>query len=246
MRRNLGIAVVATALALGLWQAIVSVTGVDWFILPDPARVGRTIWEQRVLIAENAAITIFEVLAGFVLGGLAGAAAALVLAWSDIARTYLRPILVFTQAVPVFALAPVLTLWFGYGIGPKIAVTLLIVYFPVASALLDGLMNTPAGYLDLGRAMGASRARTLWLIRLPAAVPELTTGLRLAAVYAPIAAFIGEWVGSSRGLGYLMLLANGRGKTDLMFAALFVLAAFTVLFHFLVDRAGRALTRRFS
>ncbi len=246
MIRNIKIALVATGIFVALWQGIVWATDARRFILPGPDLTVSTLWDSRLLLAEHAWITILEVVIGFMLGALLGISAALGLAWSGWARIYIRPILIFMQAVPVFALAPILTLWFGYGLGSKIAMTLLIVYFPVTSAMLDGLLATPRGYLDLAQTMGASRARILWRIRLPAAVPELTIGLRLAAVYAPIGAIIGEWVGASNGLGYLMLLANGRSKIDLMFAALLVLAVFTVLFHMAVDRAGRRLAKRYS
>jgi putative hydroxymethylpyrimidine transport system permease protein len=147
--------------------------------------------------------------------------------------------LVFSQAIPVFALAPILTLWLGYGLGSKIAMALLIIYFPVTSSFFDALMRTPQAWLDLAKVMGASRRRIMWRIRVPSALPGFASGMRLAAVYAPIGAIIGEWVGASKGLGYLMLLANGRAKTDLMFAALIVLAVFTLALHAGVDRACR-------
>ena len=147
--------------------------------------------------------------------------------------------MVFSQAIPVFALAPILTLWLGYGLWSKVAMALLIIYFPVTSAFFDALMRTPPHWLDLARVMGANRPRMMWHIRVPAALPGFASGLRLAAVYAPIGAIIGEWVGASKGLGYLMLLANGRAKIDLMFAALIVLAILTLLLHASVDRACR-------
>ncbi|MBD0865913.1 MAG: ABC transporter permease [Rhodobacteraceae bacterium] len=225
----------ALLLGLGLWQGLVMVTGVPRFILPGPILVAETIWTSRALIAEHAIVTFAEVLLGLCLGGILGAATAILLAASALMRAMLQPILVFTQAVPVFALAPVLTLWLGYGLWPKIAMTLLIIYFPVASAFLDALLRTPQGFLDMARVMGARPERVLLRIRIPAALPGLASGLRLAAVYAPIGAIIGEWVGASRGLGYLMLLASGRAKTDLMFAALIMLALFTILLHKAVD-----------
>ena len=143
-------------------------------------------------------------------------------------------------------MAPLLTLWFGYGIWSKIAMALLIIYFPVTSAFYDGLMRTPQGFLDLKQTMGAKALRTMVYIRIPSAIPSLMSGIRLAAVYAPIGAIIGEWVGASKGLGYLMLRANGEVKTDLMFAALVVLAAFTVLLHTVVDRAATKVTERYT
>ncbi|MBB5223364.1 putative hydroxymethylpyrimidine transport system permease protein [Amaricoccus macauensis] len=228
-------AAAATVLVLGLWQALVSLAGLPPFILPGPGRVATALWKNRVLIADNAGVTILEVLLGLVLGTLVGAATAIGLAASASARALMRPILVFSQAIPVFALAPILTLWLGYGIGSKVVMAVLIIFFPVASSFLDGLLTTPQGYLDLARCMGARPGATLWRIRVPAALPSLASGLRLAAVYAPIGAVIGEWVGASRGLGYLMLLANGRAKIDLMFASLIVLAAFTIILHALID-----------
>ena len=238
MRR--GIHILASAvLAIVLWQAVVTFTGIPRFILPGPGLVAETLWYSRVLIAEHAVITIAEVLIGLALGAVLGGVTAIGLAASPVARNLIRPMMVFSQAIPVFALAPVLTLWLGYGLGSKIAMALLIIYFPVTSAFFDALMRTPQGWLDLARVMGATPARIMWHIRVPSALPGFASGLRLAAVYAPIGAIIGEWVGASKGLGYLMLLANGRAKIDLMFAALIVLAVFTLLLHAAVDRACR-------
>lgn len=227
----------STLLALALWQALVSLAGLPPFILPGPARVAEALWFSRALIAEHALITGAEVLIGLALGAILGGLSAIGLAASPVARQLIRPMMVFSQAVPVFALAPILTLWLGYGLWSKVAMALLIIYFPVTSAFFDALMRTPPQWLDLARVMGAQRARILWHVRVPAALPGFASGLRLAAVYAPIGAIIGEWVGASKGLGYLMLLANGRAKIDLMFAALIVLAVFTLLLHRGVDRA---------
>jgi len=235
--------IISAVALIVVWQAVVITTGVQSFILPSPLKVAKALWFYRDLIAEHAWVTIIEVLLGMVIGAALGILTAIHLATSAAARAVLRPILVFSQAVPVFALAPILVLWFGYGIWSKIIMAVLIIYFPVASAFFDGLMKTPAGYLDLAKTMGATRARTLWHIRFKAALPSLGSGLRLAAVYAPIGAVIGEWVGASKGLGYLMLLANGRVKIDLMFAALIVLAVLTVCLHLSVDILARKLAK---
>ena len=238
-------AVILSAIfGIAVWQLVVSATGLPRFILPGPSLVGETIWESRALIIEHALITMTEVLVGLTLGAVLGGLSAIGLAASPMARALVRPMLVFGQAIPVFALAPVLTLWFGYGLGSKIVMALLIIYFPVTSAFFDALMRTNRDWLDLARVMGATPARIMWHIRIPAALPGFGTGLRLAAVYAPIGAIIGEWVGASKGLGYLMLLANGRAKTDLMFAALIVLAIFALLLHTAVSKfADRFLDR---
>ncbi|MCE6967388.1 ABC transporter permease [Cereibacter sphaeroides] len=227
---------------LALWQAVVMLTGVPAFILPAPLAVLRELVSSRTLLLSSAATTLAEIGAGLVAGCLAGLLAGLATALSDRIARLLRPVLVISQAVPVFALAPILTLWLGYGMESKVAVVVLIVFFPVASALHDGLRATPQATLDLARLARASRLRTLVWLRLPHALPHLGAALRIAAVYAPIGAVIGEWVGASHGLGHLMLLANARMKTDLMFAALAVLAVLTLALRAAVD----ALLRRFG
>ncbi|WP_350334377.1 ABC transporter permease [Coralliovum pocilloporae] len=232
----------AAVFAITVWQAIVSLTDLPRFILPGPLLVAETWWFHREVIAEHTLITAIEVLIGLALGALLGIVTAIQLATSKAARLLVRPILVFTQALPVFALAPILTLWLGYGLWSKVAMAVLIIYFPVTSSFFDGLMRTPQGYLDLARTMQASPRAVLLHIRIPAALPSLASGLKLAAVYAPIGAVIGEWVGASKGLGYLMLLANGRAKTDLMFAAMLTLGVFSILLY----EITRRLTARWA
>ncbi len=235
-------ALAAAGFALVLWQGIVWITAVPPFILPSPLRVAQAAWANRMLIAENAWVTASEVVIALIIGTVAGALTAILLAASQRLHRLVMPVLVFTQAVPVFALAPVLTLWFGYGIVSKVVMAVLIIYFPVTSAFYDGLTRVPAGVLDMARIMGGTRWQVMRRIKIPHALPSLGTGLKLAAVYAPIGAVIGEWVGASRGLGYLMLLANGRAKTDLMFASLFALALMTLLLHLAVARASDRLS----
>ena len=237
--------ILSALLGVALWQAVVWATGLPRFILPGPGLVATTIWKSRALIAEHALITMTEVIAGLILGTVLGALSAVGLAASKWARTLVRPMLVFSQAIPVFALAPILTLWFGYGLGSKVVMALIIIYFPVTSSFFDALMRPNRDWIALARVMGASPARIMWHIRIPAALPGLASGVRLAAVYAPIGAIIGEWVGASKGLGYLMLLANGRAKTDLMFAALIVLAVFTIVIHAVVSRIATRLLERY-
>ncbi|THF93735.1 MAG: ABC transporter permease [Sulfitobacter sp. SK025] len=230
-------------LGLGLWQAAVTLTDVPHFILPSPSRVAQALFIHRATIFDHTLATATEVVLGLVIGTILGTVTAVQLALFRTAERLILPILVFTQAVPVFALAPLLTLWFGYGIGSKIVMTVLIIFFPVTSAFHDGLTRTDNRFHDLAHAMGARKVRFMWHIQIPSALPDLGTGLKLAAVYAPIGAVIGEWVGASKGLGYLMLLANGRAKIDLMFASLIVLACLTVILHIAVGRLTLWLTR---
>ena len=243
MIRLMRFVIVSAGLIL-FWHLLVVLTDLPPFILPGPMRVATALFGNIELISQHALVTIAEVLLGLGLGSLLGAMTAIGLAISPLARTMLRPMMVISQALPVFALAPLLTLWLGYGLWPKVIMALLIIYFPVTSAFFDGLMATPRGMLDLARVMNAQPWRIMTHIRIPAGLPGLASGLRLAAVYAPIGAIIGEWVGASQGLGYLMLLANGRAKTDLMFAALIVIVIITLSLHASVERLCRVLARR--
>ena len=233
----------AIAILIGLcllWAAVVRLTGVEPFILPGPERVLMALIERWPELLDHGLVTTAEILLGLLLGTLFGVSAALLVAAAPLLRPWVLPVLVVSQAIPVFALAPLLVLWLGYGMASKVAMAGLIIFFPVTAAFLDGLRRTEPGWLDLARTMNASRAAILFRVRLPAALPALASGLRVATAVAPIGAVVGEWVGSSAGLGHLMLHANARLQVDLMFAALLVLALLAVTLYFSVD----ALLRR--
>ena len=238
----MGVRPLITALGLlACWQLLVWATGAPPYILPGPLAVGRVLLARGDLLLQHALVTATEILLGILIGSLVGAASAILLtAWAP-ARRWLMPLLVVSQALPVFALAPLLVLWLGYGMASKIAMAVLIIYFPVTAAFFDGLRRTDPGWLELARVMNARPLAVLWRIRLPAALPALGSGLRVAASVAPIGAVVGEWVGSSAGLGYLMLHANARMQVDLVFAALFLLALMALALYFAVDRAARRL-----
>ncbi len=224
---------------LTIWQAAVLATRVPPYILPSPANVLDAALANAPILLAHAAVTGGEILAGFLLGAGLGSASAIAMARFALVRRWVLPVVVASQAVPVFALAPLLVLWLGYGAASKVAMAVLVIYFPVTAAFLDGLRRTDPGWLDLAAVMGAGGWRVMWWIRIPAALPALGSGLRMAAAVAPIGAVIGEWVGSGAGLGYLMLQANARLKVDLMFAALVLLAAMGLLLFFAVDQAVR-------
>jgi len=146
------------------------------------------------------------------------------------------PVLVISQAIPVFALAPILVLWLGYGMASKVAMAVLIIFFPVASSFYSGMQRTEPDLLELARIMGAGPLAVLRTIIIPSALPAFASGLRVATAVAPIGAVVGEWVGSSAGLGFYMLHANARMQIDVMFAALTVLAVTSLTLYFIVDR----------
>ncbi len=224
---------------LVLWQAIVIISGAPPYILPGPLAVIKAWTSRPELFLEHGLITTAEILLGLFFGLVLGVTSALTMAYFRPAREWLLPVLVVSQAVPVFALAPILVLWFGYGMSSKVVMATLIIYFPVTAAFHDGLRRTEPGWIDLARAMNGSRWSILRHVRIPAALPALGSGLRVATAVAPIGAIVGEWVGSSSGLGYLMLHANARMQIDVMFAALATLAALAVALYFTIDYAVR-------
>lgn len=226
---------------LVLWHTLVIAFDMPDYILPGPVDVAKSMAENASLLWEHTLVTLSEMLLGLLLGVLLGIVLALVLVYFAPLRPWLLPPLLVTQAIPVFALAPILMLWFGYGLTSKVVMTILVIFFPVVTCCYDGLRHTHQGWLDMAQTMGGNRFAILRNIRWPAALPALASGLRVAVVVAPIGAVVGEWVGSSAGLGYLMLQANARLWVDQMFAALTVLAFCSVTLYYTTDR----LLRRF-
>ena len=218
-----------------IWQIIVVAFNLPVYILPSPILVLKSLQQYGGLIFQESMPTIIEAVFGFILSLLFGVFWALMLVYFRPIRLWFLPVLLISQALPTFAIAPLFVIWFGYGMASKIAVTCLMLFFPITSSFYDGLRHTPKCYLDLAQTMNATKWKILRRIRIPAALPSLGNGLRVAATFAPIGAVIGEWVGASRGLGYLILNANSRMQIDLMFAALLVLIVLTLAFYFLVD-----------
>ena len=220
-----------------IWQAIVLVTGVPPYILPGPLSVAEAALSHIGPLLEHAMTTLLEIIAGLMIGTLLGASNALVMIASRSLKRWLLPVLVISQAIPVFALAPLLVLWLGYGMSSKIAMAVLIIFFPVTAAFYDGMRSTEPEWLELAQVMNAKPMAIIRHIRIPAALPAFASGLRVATAVAPIGAVVGEWVGSSKGLGFYMLHANARMQIDIMFAALSLLCIVAVTLYFLVDRA---------
>lgn len=225
-----------TALVLVLaWHVAVLVFQPQPFILPGPSRVFQALLRDHEYLFSNALVTLSEIMLGLIAGTILGITTALLVASFGFARRWLLPLLVMSQALPVFAIAPLLVVWFGYGLGSKIVMTTIIIFFPITSAFQDGLRRTDRGLIDLAHMAGASKLQTLRLLRVPAALPALASGLRVAAAAAPIGAVVGEWVGASSGLGYVMLHANARSQVDVVFAALLILGLMAALLWFAMD-----------
>lgn len=229
-------ALLRTLAVLGLlWQALVAALAPPRYILPAPADVAAVLVERWRFLGHHALVTLGEVLVGFAAGTALGVATALaVVAFPRLGRLA-WPMVVVLQAFPVFVLAPLLVLWFGFGMASKVAMTTLIIFFPVASAFADGLRRVAPELVDAARLAAAGPLRVLVHVRVPLAMPALASGLRVAAPLAPLGAVIGEWVGASAGLGFVMVQANARMQTDTVFAAMAVLAALTLALRAAVD-----------
>lgn len=223
------------------WHYFVLITQMPDYLLPGPKQTFITLYTERDLILTHAIPTCIETFLGFSLGILLGGFAALLIAFFRPLSKWFLPLFVMSQAIPTFAIAPLLVIWLGYGMASKIATTILMLFFPVTSAFYDGLRNTNTDWLALAATMNAKKWRIFWHIRLPAALPKFASGVRIAAVVAPIGAVVGEWVGSSRGLGYLMLNANARLQIDLMFASLLMMVIMALILYFSVDKLLRTL-----
>lgn len=224
-----------------LWQAIVMLFDLPPYILPTPLEVSRIGAQQFHLIYQQSLVTFFEIILGFCLGILFGSTAAILMGFFRPVSWWLFPILIITQAMPTFAIAPLLVIWFGYGIASKIIMIILMIFFPVTSAFYDGLKRTNPDWIELATIMNAKKWQVFRQIRIPAALPSLASGIRLAAVAAPIGAIVGEWVGASKGLGYLMLNANARMQIDLMFATMFVIIIFSLVLYYTVNKLLKIL-----
>jgi putative hydroxymethylpyrimidine transport system permease protein len=227
-------AFLVVAAAIAGWQLAASsgvladALGLDSFLVPSPAEIGRSLWEDRSLLADNAWVTFGEVVAGFAAALVLGIATAVALHLSPLLRRVSYPLVIASQTIPVIVIAPILVVWFGFGIGPKIAIIALICFFPITVNTLDGLATVPIDQRKLMRSLGAGRLRVLGSLELPTALPFLISGAKIAAAVAVIGAVFGEWAGANEGLGHLMLVDNARLEVARLFAAMVWLSAMAI------------------
>lgn len=240
MKRRLFSVVYLFALVGAIWIYL-SKQGVPNYLLPTPTQVLVAFYQQRDLLLTHSVYTLSEMALALVLGVLSGAGLAIVMASSYWIRRLIYPLVMASQAIPIFTLAPLLVLWLGFGMASKVVVASVILFFPVCLTLFDGLCRTPQSWLDLATTLNASRWHSFWQVRWPAALPAFFSGLQMAAVLAPIGVVMGEWVGASHGLGYLMMQSTARMETATGFAALLCLMLLAVLLSVAVQ-----LLRRYS
>jgi len=216
------------------WEIAARVLAIDPVVLPAPSRILSALWDARGAAAGHALTTLVETVIGFSLSVAFAVATALLMDSIGWVRRAIYPLLVASQTIPIIAVAPLFIIWFGLGLTPKILVVVLVTFFPVTVALLDGLAGTPRDATLLLETMGATRSQVLLKLRLPGALPALFTGLRIAVTYAVVGAIFGEQVGAVNGLGIWIILSKNLFRTDLVFGAILVTAVLTLCLWLLV------------
>lgn len=224
---------------LGAWELYVDLGGADPLILPAPHAIAKALYTDRSLLWSNFLVTAQEVLLGIVVAALLGLALALAIHFSRTLRRALYPLVIASQTIPIPMIAPLLALWLGFGIKPKLAVIALVSFFPIVVTAMAGLAAVDQDLLKLMRTFDAPRRRTFWLLELPAALPGVLTGAKVAVVVAVIGAVFAEWAGSTSGLGYLFLQAEPQLLIPRAYAAFVILSLFAIALFALLTLAER-------
>jgi ABC-type nitrate/sulfonate/bicarbonate transport system permease component len=229
------------AAVLVVWEAYCRVAAVSPVVLPAPSRILEQLWAFRGEAVRHSIPTLTETALGLVVSILVSIVAAVAMDRFEVVRRALQPLLVASQTVPVVAIAPLLVLWFGFGLAPKVFIVVLVTFFPVTIALLDGFAAATGDATDLLRSFGADRWQVFRQLRWPAALPSFFTGLRIAATYGVIGAVFGEYVGAYEGLGIWMQISQNAFRTDLVFGAILLSATLSIGLFGLVSVAERLL-----
>jgi NitT/TauT family transport system permease protein len=224
---------------LVLWAAAVEVFEIPDYLLPAPQDVVRRMVRDWQVLARNAAYTLQSVLIGFSAGALVGVPLAFAVVLSRSVERVTMPLLVMSQTIPKVAIAPILVVWLGFGILPKIAIVFLISFFPIVVSTVVGLKNVEADMIDLVRSMGANTLKIMLRVRGPSALPQMFAGFKIAICLAVVGAIVGEFVGSDRGLGYLLLTSTGTLDGTLVWSALFILIAIGMILFAIVSKLER-------
>ncbi|MGI5190900.1 ABC transporter permease [Promicromonospora sp. CA-289599] len=211
------------------------------YLVPAPGAVAQTMVADWAMLLEHTWVTTLETIVGFVLAAVIGVATAVLLVYSRTAEKSLYPLILFAQVIPKIAIAPILVVWFGFGMTPKIVLAVLIAFFPVVVSAVAGLRSVDPELLEMSATMGASRWKTFRKIRFPGALPQLMSGLKVAVTLAVVGAVVGEFVGADRGLGYVLLLASGNLDAPLLFADLILMSLIGVVLFVLVEVLERLL-----
>jgi len=224
-----------------LWHFAVIFFNIPEYLIPAPLAVGEYIFQKWNFLLRHSWVTTYETLAGFFLSILVGIPLAIALVWSKILDRSIMPILVVSQTFPKVAIAPLLIIWFGLGLLPKVLVSFIIAFFPVVVSGVTGMRSVETEMLELIHSMRASSLQVFWKMRLPYALPHLFSGFKVAITFAIVGAVIGEWVGADKGLGYMLLWANANLDTVLLFSILASLTVIGVVLYYSVVMIERLI-----
>jgi NitT/TauT family transport system permease protein len=216
------------------------------YIVPPPHRVLERVVESWSLLYTHSLTSILEIMAGFALAAVGGVLSAVAMVHSRRIEAILEPFLVVSQVIPKVALAPLFIIWFGHGIEPKIIIAALIAFFPVLVNAVVGLRSVDAEIMELMNSIAASQRQIFWRVRLPNSLPYILPALKVAALLSVVGAMVGEFVGSDRGLGYLMIIGDVNLDTDLLFAALVVVTAFGLVIYASIEMFERRVEKRYG
>ncbi|MEF2966319.1 ABC transporter permease [Paenibacillus sp. M1] len=234
---------VAVILFLIIWQAATLLFDIDKWILPSPADIAKEAAAGAAGLWEHTLATLRLILLGFAIGTAVGLAVAFSLHYVPFLKSSLYPLLILSQNVPTIALAPLLMIWFGFGILPKIIVITLVCFFPVAVAAMDGLARTDRVMFDYMRMAGASKGQIFRKLEVPHALPSILSGVKIAATYSVMGAVIAEWVGADKGIGYYMMLQKSSFRTDKIFVAIAIIVALSLAMFALIALLEKWLVR---
>lgn len=214
---------VALAGAAVLWELAVRIFQIPGYVLPSPIQVARVLIQERAVLAGHGLVTVGEALAGMGISLALAVALGIAMDCFPLMRRGIYPILVVTQTVPMIVMAPILIIYMGFGIGPKILTVVLMCFFPVAVSFCDGLGQVDEEYVNLVRSYGAGRWKAYRLVKIPASIPALLSGLKVAATYSISGAVVGEWIGAQKGLGYYLIRVKNGYLLDKVFACVAVI-----------------------
>ncbi len=206
---RLGLAVISAAIVLGVWELIARALKIPSYLLPAPSLVFAELAQRLPRVLEHATVTTTSMLLGYALGIAVALPLAMALAYSRLFEATVYPAVVFLQIMPKIAIAPLFIIWFGFGMLPKVLLVFLLTFFPIVVSAVAGFKSCDPDIIELARATGTSRLRLFLKIRFPSALPEIFTGLKVAAALASTAAVVAEFVSSDAGLVYLLLTFNG-------------------------------------
>lgn len=228
------------------WQLMILLFDVPNYILPTPIKILDTMIHKSGYLINNLIITLTESIIGFVLGSIIGVILALLIASFRFLEKVLYPLLIFTQVTPKIAVAPLFIIWFGYGLLPKVVIAALMSFFPVVINTVKGLRKIHPDLLNLMRSLSATKRQVILKIRLPSSIPYLFSALKLSVTLSVIGAVIGEFIGSDKGLGYVIMLANANLDTDLVFASLIFLCLAGSLLFMLIELIEKTFFKRYN